>query len=73
MKAGMEGAATERFHLLSAGLLNHRGTRGAAALISAFFGFDTVIIATTRKLLCIRHVLEEQRAARLQGPGSIQG
>lgn len=27
MKAGMEGAATERFHLLSAGLLNHRGTR----------------------------------------------
>lgn len=27
MKEGMEGAATERFHLRSAGLLNHRGTR----------------------------------------------
>lgn len=44
MKVEMEGAATERFHLLSAGWLNHRGTRWSFF----FVFFDTVIITTTR-------------------------
>lgn len=54
MKAGTEVAATQRFHLNSAGLSNHRG-------------------GGREELLCICHVPEERRAARLQRPGSVRG
>lgn len=76
MKAGTEVAATQRFHLNSAGVVESRGgwwrTWRAAVQISAFFLFHSVFIPH-EELVCICHIPGEQRAASLQPPGSIRG